>query len=161
GVGIQWCQIVSAVLDNGLGRYQDAFTSALRASEESPDLYMAMWALPELIEAAVRTANSKVAADAAGRLEDATAAAGTHWTLGINGGAGALVREGEPAEALYETALELLGRTQLRPELARAHLLYGEWLRRENRRVDARVQLRTAYEQFIAIGMSAFAERAR
>jgi DNA-binding CsgD family transcriptional regulator len=95
------------------------------------------------------------------RIAAATAVASTEWALGIQARSRALVSEGETAERFYREAIERLGRTRLRPELARTHLLYGEWLRRANRRVDARLQLRTAYDQLTSIGMEAFAERAR
>ena len=95
------------------------------------------------------------------RLHEITRDGGTDWGLGIAARCGALLSEGDAAEGLYREAIERLGRTRLRPELARAHLLYGEWLRREGRRVDAREHLRTAHEMFAAMGMEAFAERAR
>jgi len=119
-----------------------------------------MWALPELVEAGARSGNAHLAAAAAERLAD-TQAGGTDFGLGIQARSRALVTESRAAEGLYREAIDRLRRTQLRPELARAHLLYGEWLRRENRRVDAREQLRTAHEMLTAIGMEAFAERAR
>ena len=120
-----------------------------------------MWALPELIEAAVRSGNPRMAGDALARLTDAAQAGGTDFGLGIKARSHALLSKGARAECLYREAVDRLGRTQLRPELARAHLLYGEWLRRENRRADARAQLRTAHELLSALGMQAFAERAR
>jgi DNA-binding CsgD family transcriptional regulator len=120
-----------------------------------------MWALPELVEAAARNGNTRLAADAAERLAEYTEAGGTDFGLGIQARSRALVSEPQAAEGLYREAIDRLGRTQLRPELARAHLLYGEWLRRENRRTDARAQLRAAYGILDAIGMEAFAERAR
>ena len=115
----------------------------------------------ELLEAATRTHDLTLARIALDRVVAATAFAGTESAQGILARSRALVSEGESAERLYLEAIERLGRTRLRPELARAHLLYGEWLRRENRRVDAREQLRTAQEMLVAIGMEAFAERAR
>ena len=120
-----------------------------------------MWALPELIEAASRTGQTRQAAGALGRLAEATSVGQTDWGLGIYARCRALLSEGEDAEDSYREAIERLSRTRLRPELARAHLLYGEWLRREGRRADARAQLRTAHDMFAAIGMEAFAERAR
>jgi DNA-binding CsgD family transcriptional regulator len=120
-----------------------------------------MWALPDLIEAAVRTGNVQIAADALERLVETTQAGGTDFGLGLESRCRALVRKGEPAEGCYCEAVDRLGRAKMRPDLARAHLLYGEWLRRENRRVDARAQLRTALEMLDGIGMEAFAERAR
>jgi len=161
GVGIQSCQLIAAILYNGLGRYEQALEEARQASEQAPELYNSAWALPELIEAASRTGQTEVAADALDRLAAATSAAQTDWGLGIYARSRALLSDGEDAETAYREAIERLGRTPLRPELARAHLLYGEWLRREGRRADARVQLRTAHGMFAAIGMEAFAERAR
>jgi ATP/maltotriose-dependent transcriptional regulator MalT len=161
GVGIQWSQVVSAVLYNGLGRYEDALAEAHRASEEAPELYVSAWALPELIEAATRTGKTRLAVEALERLVEATSAGDSDWGLGILARSRALLSEGESAEGAYREAIDRLGRTQLRPELARAHLLYGEWLRREGRRSDGRAQLRAAHAQFTTIGMEAFAERAR
>jgi len=161
GEWIQWTQWVSAILDNSLGSYGTALAHAQQASEEQPELYVSMWALPELIEAASRTGRTRMAADALERLAEATSVGGTDWGLGIYARSRALLSEGEDAEDLYREAIERLGRTSLRPELARAHLLYGEWLRREGRRTDARAQLRAAEDMFAAIGMQAFAGRAR
>jgi DNA-binding CsgD family transcriptional regulator len=161
GLGVQFAEWVSAILFNGLGRYDRALASAQRAAEEAPQLHISPWASTELVEAAVRSGKPDVAA---GALEDVMAATGscnTDWGRGIQARCRALVSEGERAESLHREAIERLARTPLRPELARAHLLYGEWLRRENRRVDARDQLRTAHEMLGTIGMEAFAERAR
>jgi len=119
-----------------------------------------MWALPELIEAASRAGQTGLAADALARLAEATSIAQTDWAQGIYARCRALLSDGDNAEDSYREAVGRLSRIGFRPELARAHLLYGEWLRRERRRVDARVQLRTAHEMFAAIGMQAFAERA-
>ena len=126
-----------------------------------PETFFSPWALPELIEAAARTGNTRLAASAVDRLAEATQPGGTDWGLGIEARCRALVSEGQAAEELYREAIDRLGRTRLRPELARAHLLYGEWLRRENRRIDAREQLRAAHDLLSGIGMEAFAERAR
>ena len=161
GVGIQWCQWVSAILYNGLGRYEKALPEARQASEQAPEVFVAAQALPELIEAASRTGQTEVAAEALDRLAAVASAAQTEWAQGIHARSRALLSDGEDAETSYREAIERLGRTPLRPELARAHLLYGEWLRREGRRADARAQLRTAHDLFDAIGMEAFAERAR
>ena len=114
----------------------------------------------ELLEAATRSDNPEVARIALERIVAATAFASSESALGILARSRALVSAGETAERLYQESIERLGRSRLRPELARAHLLYGEWLRREGRRVDAREQLRTAHEMLLAIGMEAFAERA-
>jgi len=161
GIVIQWCQWVSATLYNGLGRYDRALPEARQASEQAPEVFVAAQALPELIEAASRTGQTQVAADALGRLAAGTSISQTDWASGIYARSRALLSDGDDAETAYREAIERLGRTPLRPELARAHLLYGEWLRREGRRADARVQLRTAHDLFDAIGMEAFAERAR
>jgi ATP/maltotriose-dependent transcriptional regulator MalT len=161
GLGVQWAEWTSAILFNGLGRYDRALPSAQRAAEETPQLQVAPWASTELLEAAVRTARPDIAVDALERVVEATAASNTDWGRGMQARCRALLSEGESAERLHREAIERLGRTRRRPELARAHLLYGEWLRRENRRVDARVQLHAAHDQFASIGMEAFAERAR
>jgi DNA-binding CsgD family transcriptional regulator len=149
------------VLLNGLGRYREAIACAQEASDDTPELFVSVWATVELLEAATRCDEAELARDALERIIAATAVAPTDWALGIAARCRALLSEGDAADGLYREAIERLGRTRLRPELARAHLLYGEWLRRENRRVDARAQLRTAHELFIAIGMDAFAERTR
>jgi len=161
GIAVTYAHWAAAVLANGLGRYADALAAAEQASQDSPALYMAMWALPELIEAAARTGNTGVAHDALARLAETTQAGGTDFGLGMEARSRALVSEGETAEGCYREAIDRLGRIQLRPELARAHLLYGEWLRGEDRRRDARAELRTAYDLFTAMGIEAFAERAR
>ncbi|HWG61161.1 MAG TPA: helix-turn-helix transcriptional regulator, partial [Streptosporangiaceae bacterium] len=161
GLGVQWSQWVSAILYNSLGRYEQALAEARQAAEQAPELYISMWALPELIEAASRTGQTGLAADALGRLAEATGTGQTDWGQGVYGRCRALLSDGQDAEGWYREAVGRLTRTRLRPELARAHLLYGEWLRRERRRAEARAQLRTAHEMFAAIGMLAFAERAR
>jgi DNA-binding NarL/FixJ family response regulator len=160
GLSVQWAEWVSAILFNGLGRYERALASAQRASEGPPH-HVSPWALTELIEAAFRTARPDLATGALDRVMVATGPSSTDWGRGMRARCRALLSEGESAERLYREAIERLARTRRRPELARAHLLYGEWLRRENRRVDARVQLRAAHDQFESIGMEAFAERAR
>ncbi|WP_433297609.1 AAA family ATPase [Pseudonocardia sp. CA-142604] len=150
-----------ALLDNSLGRYKDALTVALRAAGDRPEeLGAPIWVLVELIEAAARGGTPDHAADALQRLTPTTRAAGTDWAMGIEARCRALVAEGPAAESDYREAIDRLGRTRIRGELARAHLLFGEWLRREARRLDAREQLRTAYEMFTAMGMDAFARRA-
>ena len=120
-----------------------------------------MFVLPELVEAAARIGDSALADEALERLAETTQPAGTDFGLGLEARCRALVVVGVAAEKLYREAIERLGRTTVRTELARAHLLYGEWLRREGRRIDAREQLRSAYQMFVTIGMEAFAERAR
>ena len=160
GMGVQLSQWATAILYNGLGRYETALAGAQQAAEQASELPISMWALPELIEAATRTGQTGLAADALGRLAEATSAGQTDWGLGIYARSRALLSDGADAERWHREAVDRLSRTRLRPELARAHLLYGEWLRRELR-ADARAQLRTAHEMFTAIGMQAFAERAR
>jgi DNA-binding CsgD family transcriptional regulator len=120
-----------------------------------------MWALPELVEAAARSGDAGLARDVLERLAGTTRPCGTDWALGIEARCRALLSDGPAADELYREAIDRLSRTRLRPELARAHLLYGEWLRREGRRAEAREQLRTAHDTFAAIGMEAFAERTR
>ena len=118
-------------------------------------------ALPELVEAAARKGDAELAREALERLAETTQPCGTNVALGIEARSRALLSDGAAADELYRKAIDRFSRTRLRPELSRAHLLYGEWLRREGRRVDAREQLRTAYDLFTTIGMEAFAERAR
>jgi DNA-binding CsgD family transcriptional regulator len=161
GFAVQWGEFVKAILFNGLGRYAEALVAAQRASDDTPELFISSWALAELIEAASRTGAPGDAASALERLTEHTAVAGTDWGLGIAARSRALLTHGDGAESLYREAIERLGRTRLAPELARAHLLYGEWLRRERRRLDAREELRTAHELFTDLGVEAFAERAR
>jgi DNA-binding CsgD family transcriptional regulator len=150
----------AAILNNGLGRYADALAAAGQARDDS-HLFVSMWVLPELVEAAMRSGRAEDAADALERLAERTQAGGTDFGLGIEVRCRALLRQGQAAEGLYRETIERLGRAGIRTELARAHLLYGEWLRREGRRLDAREQLRTAHDMLAAIGMEAFAERAR
>jgi DNA-binding CsgD family transcriptional regulator len=151
----------TAVLNNGLSRYDQALTAAEQASEDPDELGLATWSLAELIEAAARTGALERASGAFRRLAEATSAAATDWALGIQARSRALLSGVEHAERLYLKAIERLGRTRIRAELARAHLLYGEWLRRQGRRRDAREQLRTAYQMLDAMGIAGFAERAR
>ena len=160
GVAATYAQWTAAISHNGLGDYAEAFAAARQASEHS-HLYVSIWALPELIEAAIRTGDHQTAADALERLAARTQAGGTDFGLGLEARCRALLSDGPSADGLYREAIDRLSRTPLRPELARAHLLYGEWLRREGRRLDARDQLRTAYGLLTAIGMAGFAERAR
>jgi DNA-binding CsgD family transcriptional regulator len=151
-----------ALLANGLGRYPEAVAAAERVASNL-DFWGGSyaWVLPEVVEAAVRTGDAERARRAAARLLETTQPLAADYPLGIEARCGALLADGDEAERLYREAVERLGRTPLRPELARAHLLYGEWLRREGRRIDAREQLETAYDLFTEIGMEAFAERTR
>ena len=151
----------TAVLCNGQGRYDDALAAAQVGAAHPPDLHVSSWALTELVEAAARCGRPEAASNALERLAEMARVCGTDWVLGVDARARALVAGAADAENLYCDAIEHLGRTRFRTELARARLLYGEWLRREKRRVDARVQLRAAHDQFTSIGMEAFAERAR
>jgi DNA-binding CsgD family transcriptional regulator len=161
GTAVQYAHWAKAVLMNGAGRYEEALAAAIEASDDTPELFVATWTLSELIEAGMRTGNTELAARGLARLAEQTQAGEADWALGIEARSRALLSDGEAAETLYREAIDRLGRTRLRPELARAHLLYGEWLRREGKRVDARERLRTAHEMLVAIGMRAFAERAR
>jgi DNA-binding CsgD family transcriptional regulator len=151
---------VSALLYNGLGRYEEALAATRHAAAFHHDLLFSTWTLVELIEAAVRSGKPEPAADALQRLAEATRASGSDWALGIEARSRALLSDGDAAERLYREAIERLARTRIRAELARAHLLYGEWLRRERRRLDAREQLRTAHQMLTAMGIEAFAQRA-
>jgi DNA-binding CsgD family transcriptional regulator len=160
GAGLAIIRWASALLYNGLGRYEEALAAAQQTSEKPHDLLFSTWGLVELIEAAVRSKTPEPAVEALQRLSDETRASGTHWALGIEARSRALLSDGEAAELLYREAIERLGRTRVRAELARSHLVYGEWLRREKRRLDAREQLRTAHQMFTSMGFQAFAERA-
>jgi DNA-binding CsgD family transcriptional regulator len=160
GVVLTVGELARAVLHNGLGHYQAALDPAQSASTQD-ELMFSVWSLPELVEAAARSGRTELAADALERLRERTQAAGTELALGIEVRSRALLSDGEPAERLFREAIQRVSGTRMRPALARAQLLYGEWLRRENRRGDAREQLRTAYDGFTAMGMEAFAERAR
>ncbi|HTP18382.1 MAG TPA: LuxR C-terminal-related transcriptional regulator [Solirubrobacteraceae bacterium] len=151
---------MTALLHNGHGRYGEALAAAHRACEHE-DVIAYGWALVELIEAGVRTGRRDEADAALDRLSERTRASATEWALGIEAGSRALLSDPRDAEPLYREAMERLARSRGMVHLARARLLYGEWLRRENRRIDAREQLRAAHEMFIAIGAEGFAERAR
>jgi ATP/maltotriose-dependent transcriptional regulator MalT len=151
----------AAVLYNGLARYQEAASAAWQATHNALNHWIPTWVLPELVEAAIRNGDAELARDALGRLAKTTEPCRTEFAIGIESRCRALLSDGPAADELYREAIERLRRTRLRPEVARAHLLYGEWLRRENRRADAREQLRTAHEMLAAIGMEAFADRAR
>ena len=161
GEGLTFIQWATAVLNNSLGHYDLALEAAQRASEESREVWFSTWGLVELIEAATRTGETERATQALEQLAETTRASGTDWAIGMEARARALLGDGEAAERYYRQAIEALGRTRIRVELARAHLLYGEWLRRERRRIDARRELQTAHRLFTDFGMEAFAERAR
>jgi DNA-binding CsgD family transcriptional regulator len=161
GGGLSHVRWVTAVLCNGLGRYEEALAIAQPASEDSPAQQFSIWGLVELIEAAARSGAPGRAAGALKLLSETTRACGTEWALGIEARSRALVSDDEDAEKLYLEAIDRFGRTRLRVELGRAHLVYGEWLRRRRRRRDAHDQLGRAYEIFDSAGATAFAERAR
>jgi DNA-binding CsgD family transcriptional regulator len=150
----------AAILHNSFGRYDEAFAATATAMQHN-SLFSAMLGLPELIEAAVRSGHPEAAAKALAQLAELTQAGRTDYALGIEARSRALLSEGPEAEDAYREAVDRLTRAGLRPEAARAHLLYGEWLRRERRRRDARDQLRTAFGLFDSMGMAAFAARAR
>jgi DNA-binding CsgD family transcriptional regulator len=160
GLGLSVSDWIRALLFNGLGRYPDALAAAERASADDVVANSA-WALVELIEAGVRSGASEAASAALDRLSERAHASGTDWALGILARSRALLCEGDAADALYREGIERLERTRIRVELARTRLLYGEWLRREQRRIDAREHLRAAHEMFTTMGADAFAERAR
>jgi DNA-binding CsgD family transcriptional regulator len=160
GAAVTWAHWAAALLYNGLGRYADALAAARQASGHRL-VHISMWALPELVEAAARTGNTGLAGEALDQLSGWTQAGRTDWGLGVEARCRALLSDGEAADRLYQEAITRLGRTGMRPDLARARLLYGEWLRRQRRRSDAREQLRAACELLEAIGMEAFAGRAR
>ena len=161
GEGLTFIRWATAVLHNGLGGYEEALAAAQPAVEDIHASWWRNWGLVELIEAAARSGKTELAADALGQLSQTAAASGTDWALGIVARSRALLTKGEAVEPLYREAIERLAHTRVRVELARAHLLYGEWLRRERHRLDAREQLRTAHKLFTQFGMEAFAERAR
>jgi RNA polymerase sigma factor (sigma-70 family) len=160
GAGLSFMDWAESVLYNGLGRYDEAMAAALRVIDRA-ELVPVNWVLPELVEAASRAGAQDLAATTNRNLTDRSKASGTDWALGIAARSHALLADDEHAEELYAEAIERLARTRIAVDLARAHLLYGEWLRRQHRRVDARKQLRTAHEMFSDFGMEAFAERAR
>jgi len=161
GHGLTTAAWAAAVLHNGHSRYDEALAAAEQASAHPGELGPAIWSLAELIEAAARCGRPAPAVAALEQLSEVTRAAATDWALGIQARCRALLSEGEAAEHGYAEAIGRLGRTRVRVELARAYLLYGEWLRRENRRVEAREQLRAAYQMLATMGIGGFAERAR
>jgi ATP/maltotriose-dependent transcriptional regulator MalT len=160
GAGITFAEWAGATLNNGLGRYDQALAAGRRATAYDKDLALLCWSLVELIEAAARCGMTETATGAYGKLAEMAAASGTDWVLGAQARSNALLSDGEAAERLYRESIARFGNTRLRVDLARAHLLYGEWLRRERRRCEAREQLRTAHGMLEAMGVAAFAERA-
>jgi DNA-binding CsgD family transcriptional regulator len=159
GVLVRHAEHAAAVLYAGLGRYDDALDWARREVEHNPHGFF-MTALPDLVEAAVRCGKLDEAGSAVDALCVKTQASGTAWARGVEARARALISEGEDADALYREAISQLDESRLRAECARAQLLYGEWLRRQNRRVDARRQLRAAHDAFATMGAGPFADRA-
>jgi DNA-binding CsgD family transcriptional regulator len=160
GIGLAISAYARAVLCNGLGRYEEALAAAASASEHR-EIVAENWGLSELIEPATRTGRTDLVAAALKRLAEKAHATGSDWALGIAARSRALLSEDERAEGQFLEAIDHLSRTKVRAELARTRLLYGERLRRMNRRVDARTQLRIAFDDFTSTGMEAFAERAR
>ena len=161
GLAVVYADWAAAVLYNGLARYDEAMTAARRATNDPVEPFASMWALPELVESAVRAEEVELARAAFLRLVDTTRPCCTDFAHGIEARCRALVTDGPAADGLYRDAAQRLSRGGLRPEVARTHLLHGEWLRGQGRRDDARSQLRTAYDMFAGMGMDAFAERAR
>ncbi len=161
GIGLSVAHAANAVLSNALGEYERAVDDARRAAESPHDLAAPNWALAELVEAGVRSGNRAPAADALARLSAMTRASGTPWALGVEARSRALLTDGDTADALYQEAIDKLSRSRVRAELARARLLYGEWLRRHRRQRPAREQLGAALDMFTTMGASAFAARAR
>jgi DNA-binding CsgD family transcriptional regulator len=165
GGGGMWQTVsrwASAVLGNGLGQYERALAAARQICDNPPEAFaFSAWSLAEAVEAGARSGQAEYASGALGRLAEITRASGTEWALGIEARSRALLSTGGAAEPLYREAIDRLARTRVRVELARAHLLYGEWLRREGRRVDSRHQLRAAHRMLTAMGVEGFAERAR
>jgi DNA-binding CsgD family transcriptional regulator len=160
GAALQYAQWARSVLMNGLGRYEEALESAVMASDGVP-LHISMWATSELLEAASRVGNTQLVQHGLARLEEHVADTDSDWGRGMHARARALSSRDTAAEDLYRMSTQRLQGAGMGPELGRAHLLLGEWLRREGRRVDARAELRAAYESFAGMGMEAFAERAR
>jgi ATP/maltotriose-dependent transcriptional regulator MalT len=169
-IDVTWAQAIAhgwtsnayarAVLYNGLGRHHAARDGACQAFERDP-IGAGPFLMPELAEAASRTGDAALLSTVIEWMSERTRATDSDWALGIDARVRALLSDGEAAEPLYRESIARLGRTRVRAELARSHLLYGEWLRRERRRVDAREQLRTAHEMLTTMGIVAFADRAR
>jgi DNA-binding CsgD family transcriptional regulator len=161
GAAMSVAHWLHALLCNGLGHYREALAAAQEAARHSEEFASPRWGLVELVEAAARSGVSQLASEALAHLSETTRTSGTNWALGVEARSRALLSEGGAAERLYREAIERLARTRVRVELARAELVYGEWLRREQRRADAREHLRTAYQMFSHMGVGGFAERAR
>jgi DNA-binding CsgD family transcriptional regulator len=160
GCALTVADYATAILYNGLGEHELAFEAAQKAAA-ADEIATSSWALPELIEAAARSGRQDIARESLDQLRERTSASGTTWAKGTEARASALLADRESAEQLHRTAIEALGQSRLAAHLARARLGYGEWLRRENRRVDAREQLHQAHDVFLMMGASGFADRAR
>jgi len=160
GCAVTAAEYATAILYNGLGEYELAFEAAHKAAT-ADEIATSSWALCELVEAAARSGRQAIARESLGQLRERTGASGTAWAKGTEARASALLEDGGSAEDLHREGIEALGQTRLAAHLARARLSYGEWLRRENRRVDAREQLRQAYDAFATMGADGFADRAR
>jgi len=161
GLGVDLARWAAAILNNSLGRYTEALAMASPASTEAPGLYISTWMLPERIEAAAKCGRPEVAAAALLEFQEAANPGDSDWGLGVEARSRAMISDGAETEGLYREAIERLARTPIRSELARAHLLFGEWLRHENRRSEAREQLRAAHDMFVAMPADGFADRAR
>jgi DNA-binding CsgD family transcriptional regulator len=161
GLGVDLARWTAAILNNSLARYAEALAAGSPASSDTPGLYISTWMLLERIEAAVRCGYRDVAASALEDFESSAHTGDSDWGCGVQLRARALLSDGDVAEGHYRAAIQHLRRTRIRTELARTHLLFGEWLRRHSRRVDAREQLRTAHDMFLAMPAYGFAERAR
>jgi DNA-binding CsgD family transcriptional regulator len=161
GLGIDLARWSAAILHNGVGQYAEALAMAAPASAELPGLLVSTWMLPERVEAAVRCEQPQLARSALAEFERTAHPGRSDWGLGVEARSRAMLSDGEEAEDLYREAVSRLRRAGVRVEQARAHLVFGEWLRREGRRSDARTELRAAHEMFVAMSANGFAERAR
>ena len=161
GAGLAFADYAQAVLCNGLGRYDEALAASVSIDPATEAFVVDGAGRIEAVEAAVRSGALEQAKLAFAQLSHFTSAVGTDWAAGVHARSQALISPDDAAERLYLEAIASLARTRIRPQLARAHLVYGEWLRRQNRRVDARTELRIAYEMLTSMGIEAFAERAR
>jgi DNA-binding CsgD family transcriptional regulator len=159
GLAMAGVEFAAAVLHNGQGHYPAALAAA-QIARDHDELGFGVWVLPELIEAAVRSGEPQAAAAGLRQLSERTSLSRSPWAHGMQVRSRALLTGGQAAEDLYQEAISLIGPSQMTVQLARTHLLYGEWLRRENRRIDAREQLRTAHQMFAAMGVEGFAGRA-
>jgi ATP/maltotriose-dependent transcriptional regulator MalT len=161
GIAVATAQYARAVLANALGRVDEALAAAREACADPRELVAHNWGLIELVEAAARSGERQLADEALRRLSARTRAAGTDWAMGIEARSRALLADGDAAENAFRDAVERLGRSSVRGELARAHLLFGEWLGRRGRRTEAREELEIAHRMLAAVGILGFAERAR